>query len=296
MAQDPLDCLIVGGGPAGLTAAIYLARFRRRIVLADGGDSRASWIPKAHNFPGFPDGIAGRDLLDLMRRQAQRYGVTVEAGTVDAISFKDGRFEARRAGEPIAARTVLLATGIVDGVPELPALARLIRTGHVRLCPVCDGYEATGRRVTVVGPRENAMREARFMRVFTSSITVIAIDAGAEGAQDEHVDGVELLDADLADIAVNGDEIEAVLADGRRHVVDILYPALGCHVRSSLALDLGARRDEIGSLIVDNHQQTTVDGLYAAGDVVASLNQLSVAAGQAAIAATAIHNRLRERE
>jgi thioredoxin reductase (NADPH) len=296
MARDLLDCLVIGGGPAGLTAAIYLARFRRRIVLADGGDSRASSIPKAHNFPGFPDGIAGRDLLDLMRRQAQRYGVTVEEGTVDAISFEGGHFEAGRAGEPIAARTVLLATGVVDGVPELPALARLIRTGHVRLCPVCDGYEATGRRVTVVGPRENAMREARFMKAFTSDVTAIPTDEVAEGAQDEPVDGVEVLGAGLADIMVDGDEIEAVLADGRRHVVDILYPALGCHVRSSLALDLGARRDEIGSLIVDDHQQTTVDGLYAAGDVVASLNQLSVAAGQAAIAATAIHNRLREQE
>jgi thioredoxin reductase (NADPH) len=296
MAHEPLDCLIVGGGPAGLTAAIYLARFRRRIVLADSGDSRASWIPKAHNFPGFPDGIAGRDLLDLMRRQAQRYGVAVEAGTVDAVTFEGGRFEGSRAGGPIGARTVLLATGIVDGVPELPSLARLIRTGHVRLCPVCDGYEATGRGVTVVGPRESAMREARFMRAFTSDITVIPTDAGAERSQGEPDDGIDVLDAGLEDIVVDGEEVEAVLADGRRHRVDILYPALGCDVRSGLALDLGARRDEIGSLIVDDHQQTTVDGLYAAGDVVASLNQLSVAAGQAAIAATAIHNRLRERE
>jgi thioredoxin reductase (NADPH) len=125
---------------------------------------------------------------------------------------------------------------------------------------------------------------------------VIPTDPGTDRAQDEPVDGIEILDAGLADIAVDGDEIEAVLADGRRHMVDILYPALGCHVRSSLALDLGAKRDEIGSLIVDDRQQTTVDGLYAAGDVVASLNQLSVAAGQAAIAATAIHNRLRELE
>jgi thioredoxin reductase (NADPH) len=296
MAQEPLDCLIVGGGPAGLTAAIYLARFRRRIVLADGGESRASWIPKAHNFPGFPDGIAGRDLLDLMRRQAQRYGVAVEAGMVDAIALDGGRFEGTRAGAPIAARTVLLATGIVDGVPELPSLARLIRTGHVRLCPVCDGYEATGRGVTVVGPRESAMREARFMKAFTRDITVIPTDAGAARPQGEPDDAIEVLDAGLEDIVVDGEEVEAILADGRRHRVDVLYPALGCDVRSGLALDLGARHDEIGSLIVDDHQQTTVDGLYAAGDVVASLNQLSVAAGQAAIAATAIHNRLRERE
>ena len=164
MANDPLDCLIIGGGPAGLMAATYLARFRRRIVLADGGDSRASWIPKAHNFPGFPDGIAGLDLIDLMRRQAQRYGVTIEAGTVDASFLGRGPVRSPSAAGLVAARTVLLTTGIVDGVPELPSFARLVRTGHVRLCPVCDGYEAIGRRVTMIGNRDQAVQEARFLR------------------------------------------------------------------------------------------------------------------------------------
>ena len=151
MGTAPLDCLIVGGGPAGLTAALYLARFNRRFALVDSGASRAAWIPSSHNFPVFSNGVAGPDMLARQREHVARYGVTPIAGTVTALEKTGGRFQATVHGAPgvthLAARTVLLATGALDIEPELPQLADALRRGLLRYCPICDGYEARGRRV-----------------------------------------------------------------------------------------------------------------------------------------------------
>ena len=291
MIDDDLDCLVVGGGPAGLMAATYLARFRRRVLVVDAGDSRAAWIPKTHNAPGFPDGVGGRDLLGRMRKQAESYGAVVWAGTIHRLQLDGSRFSAVGDDRVISTPTVLLATGIVDALPNLPALAHLIRSGHIRVCPICDGYEVIGRKVTVVGPRDQALQEARFLTTFTTDLTVVATDS--ENLSVEKENGIKLFQAPLQDMEVAGDDIVLTLADGHRHVVDILYPSLGCSVCSDLAKPLGVKCDNIGALVVDAHQQTTVEGLYAAGDVVAGLNQISVAVGQGAIAATSIHNSLR---
>src|SRR5689334_16979060 len=111
-----LDCVIVGGGPAGLTAAIYLARFRRSVLVVDAGRSRAAWIPKTHNHSGFPDGISGRDLLDRMRIQAEKFGNTIVRSKVLAIArLDDGTFASELSdGSMLESRTVILATGVVD--------------------------------------------------------------------------------------------------------------------------------------------------------------------------------------
>src|SRR5687767_5278393 len=115
-----MDCLIIGGGPAGLTAAIYLARYRRDILLVDDGQSRARLIPESHNYPGFT-GISGLDLLEALRTQAERYGARMRQLRVDGLQREvDGTFVARVGAETIGASRVLLATGIVDEAPELP--------------------------------------------------------------------------------------------------------------------------------------------------------------------------------
>ena len=151
MADAILDCLIVGGGPAGLTAALYLARFSRSFLLADSGASRAAWIPKSHNFPLFSDGLGGRDMLERQREHLRHYGVTPVAGVVSDLRQADGGFaaivqEATGAVRGVRARHVLLATGAVDVEPDLPNLADALKRGLVRYCPICDGYEARGRR------------------------------------------------------------------------------------------------------------------------------------------------------
>ena len=113
--NKPLDCLIIGGGPAGLTAAIYLARFRLDIRVIDAGDSRASWIPCSHNHAGYPDGINGKELLRLMREQAQKYGAKIETGRVTRLErCQDGLFSAEWGSGPQRSRSVLLATGLTQ--------------------------------------------------------------------------------------------------------------------------------------------------------------------------------------
>ena len=145
------DCLIIGGGPAGLTAAIYLARYRRAAVLIDDGASRAALIPASHNYPGFK-GIAGPDLLSRLREQALLYGANLEHGRVTTLQRRpQGGFRAQWNGKDIAARTVLLATGLVDESPKVEGLGSAVYDGAVRFCPICDGFEAMDRRIGVLG-------------------------------------------------------------------------------------------------------------------------------------------------
>jgi thioredoxin reductase (NADPH) len=170
------DCLIVGGGPAGLTAAIYLARFRRRVLLIDAGHSRAAEIPKSHNHPGFA-GIAGTELLARLRAQAQRYGAEMRGGSLAALERKDEMFVGKIDSETLAAARVLLATGVSDMSPSLPALDAAVARTRVRSCPICDGYEAMDRRIAVVGKLAHAIAEAAFLRTYSASVTVLAVDA-----------------------------------------------------------------------------------------------------------------------
>ena len=160
------DCIIIGAGPAGLTAAIYLARFHLKIRLFDDGSSRAALIPRTNNHAGYPDGIPGAELLLLMQRQAERFGAVREEVHVDAIEPGDGGFAVRVGDRAARARTVLLATGVVNNRPDMPrdlhdaALAK----GLIRYCPICDGYEVTDKRIGVIGTGEHGMREALFLR------------------------------------------------------------------------------------------------------------------------------------
>jgi thioredoxin reductase (NADPH) len=297
-----LDCLIIGGGPAGLTAAVYLARYRRRILLVDGEASRATLIPTSHNHPGFPEGIGGVDLLDRQRAQAKRYGAPMVAGEVARLIRKPhGHFtaELKSSSEPdtrqVHARMVLLATGVVDIEPELANVEHAIRRGYVRHCPICDGFEVIDQKIAVIGFGKSGMGEALFMRSYSSDITLLSLGREMELTREDREklaqSDIEIIEEPVAEVAVENDKISALrLASGREHRFDTLYSALGARVRSDLALSLGARHDDHQALIVDEHQRTSVPGLYAAGDVVNSLNQISVAMGQAAIAATDIHN------
>jgi thioredoxin reductase (NADPH) len=297
--SETLDCLIVGGGPAGLTAANYLARFRRRILVADSGTSRARLIPRSHNYPGFR-GISGAELLDTLRAQVSDHGAPIVRRTVCALEAdaqSDANFRVRlENGEIIAARTVLLATGIVDDSPDLPGLEDFIDRGIVRYCPICDAFEGLDQRIGVVGPAGKAAGKAEFLRTYSRHVTLFLTD-GPEALpkpviESLGVKGVQVAPERVVAIEPARQGVFARLAGGATVEVDILYPAMGCAVRSELATSLGARTDEEGNLTVDSRQRTTIANLFAAGDVVSDLHQLTVATGHAAIAATAIHDLL----
>jgi thioredoxin reductase (NADPH) len=295
------DCIIVGGGPAGLTAAIYLTRFRLRTRLFDCGSSRASWIPCTRNHAGYPEGISGNDLLARMREQADKYGVERQDARVERLTPEDDETFTVDAGEQTyRARTVLLATGVVNHrprhlTPEVhdPAVAR----GLLRYCPVCDGYEVTDKKVGVIGTGDHGMREALFLRSYTRDVTLIAPEA--EHALDPAC-AAKLDDAGIARVngpcggyAIEGDQLALDTARGRI-AFDSVYPALGSRIRSRLAVEAGAKATDEGCLEVDDHQRTTVPGLFAAGDVVKGLDQISHAMGEAGVAATTMRNLLSE--
>lgn len=301
-AEPLLDCLIVGAGPGGLTAATYLARFRRDIVVVDAGKSRARWIPATHNCPGFPFGVAGSDLLHKFRTQALAYDAPIEQGRIGKLE-RQGEGDARifvataDDGRRWRARFVILATGVVDRMPAMEQLEQGIAAHTVRLCAVCDGYEARDQRIAVLAPADAAIRHALFLRTFSRTVTAVRSEPGQPSADCMRLAeeaGIALLPVATA-LHAQADGCRVDTDDGATHRFDTLYPVLGSDAQSQLATALGAAVDDNAELVVDRRQQTSTDGLYAIGDVVSALNQISVAVGHAAIAASAIHGRLARR-
>ena len=295
MSGDP-EVLIIGAGPAGLTAATYLGRFLRRVLVADAGEPRACWIPLSHNMPGFPAGITGGAILTRMREQAEEYGAVIEGGSVETLKAVDGGFVARLNGRDVHARVVLMATGVVDHHPDLPGVEDAVRRALVRICPICDAYEATGKAVAVIGDSDMGVREAAFMRTYSDRVTLIHVGEASALTEREALErlGIALVETPIEQVHLEGDRVTALSWGGRQTEFDMVYSALGTSPNASLAETLGAALSDDGRLVVDDHQMTSISGFYAAGDVVRGLNQIAVATAEAAVAATAMHNALRE--
>ena len=292
-----VDCLVIGAGPAGLTAAVYIARFRRSLVVIDGGQSRAGLIPRSHNCPGYPDGIEGNQLLERLRNQAKRYGVSPRHGLVERLEAGNEGFVAHFDGEKVCARKVLIATGIVDKEPEMKGIKEAIHEGCIRLCPICDAYDVIDRKLALYGAPNTAWRHAVFLRTYSRHIDLLVPSgcdpAGKETAHELRAAGVTLIDDPAVEIFMTeGKRAAARTQSGKVLEYDVIYPALGARPRSELAAQVGAKLSDSGEIVTDQHQRTTVPGLYAAGDIVDALNQISVGMGQAAIAATDMHNSL----
>ena len=298
MSDNELDCLVIGGGPAGLTAAIYLARFHLNLLVLDAGDSRASLIPCTHNHAGFPDGISGEELLERMRAQARKYGAAIETGRVTRLDRGEGGFSAEWGSGSARARTVLLATGVANRRPPMDeklhdeALAR----GLIRYCPICDGYEVTDKCVGVIGSGPNGVAEAVFLRGYTADITLIAPHEVHEVAAEDRARlralGIRTVDGPCEAVAALDKAIVVDTPSGH-YTFDSVYPALGSDIHNELAGQIGvALNSETGCILVEGHQRTNVPGAYAAGDVVIGLDQISHAMGEGGVAATTIGNDL----
>jgi thioredoxin reductase (NADPH) len=217
--------------------------------------------------------VGGSEFLARLTEQAAQYGVEIREMRADRLTYADDLFEVSGQEAAVRASAVIVATGVLDRMPVLAGLEAAVRRSLVRMCPICDAYEAIGERIAVLGDGAHSEREAAFLRTYSDQVSVISEEAG--------------------DLELTQNAIQWIGADGARETFDRLYLALGCEPQSALAAACGARCDESGNLVVDGHQMTSVDGLFAAGDVVRGLNQIAVATGEAAIAATAIHNRLR---
>ena len=294
MGPQQTDALIIGGGPAGLLAAVYLARFRRRVIVLDSGKSRAALIPRTRNAPGFPDGIEGPALLERLHIQAAEYGAErVDAKAERVCRREEGGFLVETEDARFEAPTLLLATGVANVEPPLADHDAAVRKGLLRYCPICDAHEVIGKRVVIVGNSARSAAELSFLSTYSDDVSIVAANEEAEDV---------LAGAGCAPLGVasqitparNG--IAIVLADGRTQHFDTMYSCLGVRPQTGLAEQLGVQLAQEHTIETDKRQSTSVDGVFAAGDVVHALDQIAVAFGHAAIAATAMHNFLRARE
>lgn len=265
--------------------------------MVDAGHSRAGLIPLSRNHAGFPEGISGADLLARMRAQARLYAATFHDRRVETLERAAEGFFASAGSMDFAARSVLIATGVVNRRPAMLSDAvhdEALANGSWRYCPICDGYEVTDKRVAVIGTGERGCNEALFLRSYTAHITLVAPQSGHELCEAQYAllreAGVRVAGSCRA-IALEGKAI-CLDVNGDRLTFDGVYPALGSDIKSELAGMVGAAMSTEGCLTVDAHQRTNVPSLYAAGDVVLGLDQISHAMGEGGVAATTIRNDL----
>jgi thioredoxin reductase (NADPH) len=288
-----LDAVVVGGGPAGLTAATYLRRFNRSCVVLDSGDSRARWIPESNNCPGFPRGVSGAELLRRMKEQAASFDTRFESALVDSILLHEEGFVVLAGERRWRARCVVLASGLADKLPDAPWVQAAVTCQALRLCSICDAYEASDTRIGVYGPLADIVAHGLFLRAYSARIALVPtdVDDGVPRLDEAREAGIEILPPGGA-LGFDGEKCTYTLAQGTVETFDSVYPFLGAYTTAGLVAALGAELSDTGEIVVDRQQMTAVPGLYAIGDVVSGLNQISVAVGQAAIAATAAHNHL----
>jgi thioredoxin reductase (NADPH) len=289
-----IDVAVVGGGPAGLTAALYLARSLRSVVVFDCPvPGRADWAQTNHNYFGYPNGIKIETLADRGRRQAVRYGAEMIDLEVSSISRKGDRFDVRAGDHHTRSRIVILATGVVDRWVEFPGFERFIgRSMH--WCITCDGYEMQGKRVVIAGDTAEAAEIALQMTRYTPSVTLLAgkrtpqVTPAIRARLEDQ--GVSFLRGRVASARERkyGMFRSVLLDTGEEIELDHLFSAFGSEPRSTLARKLGATLSANGHITVDTEARTSVPGLFAAGDVTRLFShQVLTAAHEGATAAMA---------
>lgn len=301
----PIDILIIGAGPAGLTAGMYLARYRRNVRIVHDGRSRALWVPRSRNIPGFPDGIVGADLIARMSDHAARYGAEIVESRVVEIARDEGRalFRVRLdSGAVIGARGLILATGVDTNLAKLDSgdHQAAVRNGVLRYCPICDGFEHREERIAVLGSDLHGAAEAMFLRQYSSDVTLIPkwqVALTDKQRRELEASGVDVLEGRVLRLEAAEEAMFVTIegeAEPRRF--DTLYPAFGSTPRSELAAMLGPLTDPNGCIPFSAFSDGLLPGVYAAGDVIEGLDQISVATGQGAMAATRLHNWLRKQD
>ncbi len=293
-AAGEYEVLVVGGGPAGLSAALYLARYDRRVALFDTGQGRSTWHQINHNYLGFPGGVPARRLRELGHEQLADYPqVTTLAHKVEEVGREDAGFVARGQAGAWRGRAVILCTGVIDHYPHFDGWEEYVGRSMF-WCITCDGYTCKGERVVVAGNINDTAAEALQLQRFTRRLTVLT------NSQECHI--AEKFERRLAaaGIPLIRDKIDAVTGrdgqfevlhtrDGRRIALDQLFCVHGATPQTALAADLGVALTDAGYIVVDSEQKTNQPGVYAAGDATRlHSHQIATAVhegGQAASAA-----------
>lgn len=314
-APDIYDVAIIGGGPAGLSAAIWLGRYRHRVVLFDSGDPR-NWETRGiHGYLGLPD-VIPMDLRARGREEARRFGAelvdahveratrlgeeefSLEIHPLEVTKATPRELETRNvpAAQCITARRLLLAFGIKDVWPDVPGLDRCYGE-TVHHCPDCDGYEAMGTRIAVIASGRSAVGMAFALSTWSDTISICTNGVPARIAE-EHAAKLRALDIPvyterITKILDEGGVVRALLlADGREVPCERIFFSIGHRPADDLAVQLGCARDNEGMIEVDYAFHTSVRNVFAAGDIVPGPHLGIVAAAHGAIAAVAIHKSL----
>jgi len=296
--MNEFDVAIVGGGPAGLSASLFLARFLHSVALIDSGDPR-NWETRGINcFLGLPS-IEPAELRERGRAEARKYGVElIDDAVKDASRLTDDRFSLTLdCGDPIAARRVLLAIGLRDVWPDIPGLEKVYgETAHV--CPDCDGYEARDRKTVVIGTGRKAVGMALNLATWTREIIVCTNGLPPNMDEVEYCAKLDALNIPVLTEKVlrlgeRRGTLHCLELDGGMSLdADKIFFAIGQYPADDLGAQLGCNRDDDGHIIVDKHYQTSVPGVFAAGDIVPGSQLAIAAAADGAIAAVTIHKSL----
>jgi thioredoxin reductase len=294
------DVAIVGGGAAGLSAALWLARYLHTVVLVDSGDPR-NWETRGVNgFLGHP-GIRPSELRGLGRDECRKHGVNLIDGTVLCVSRKSSdHFELQlEGGERVSGRRLLLAIGLRDVWPDIPGLEHVYgKDAHV--CPDCDGYEARDKKTVVIGKGRRAVGMALNLTTWTREITVCTngTDADLTPELKAKLDalGIPVITDSIVELKLRLGELRSLIFDprcGREPLgVEEIFFSIGQYPADDLGVQLGCERDEQGHIIIDEHYRTTIPNVSAAGDIVPGPQLAICAAADGTIAALAIHKSL----
>jgi thioredoxin reductase (NADPH) len=298
--EDPntREVIVVGGGIAGLSAAIYLGRAQRDALVIDSGHSMAKWEPIVENYLGFPRGVSGEDLLRNGCRQALKHDVRFANDEIGSVSVKKGVFTLKGKRKTYRTKRLLLATGIFHLPPEIPGVKECL--GHsMFFCKDCDGYRVRGKRIAIVGSNNEAVEYALGMLHYSACV-IVATNGKRPQWDRQHARWVKEYEIPVArgpvrDVDHRRRKIRGLeFADGETVKIDYLFTTRGDIFHNELAKKLGARVDDDGQIEVDHCMRTSVEGLYAAGCVTPANCQMIIAAGQGAAAAQAINRDLFE--
>jgi thioredoxin reductase len=288
-----VDVIVVGGGPAGLAAGSWLARYRRRVLVVDSGEHRADRVERSHGYLG-RDPQTPRELLARGREELLAYPTaSLVADVVESARQRSGGGFAvtLRSASLVVAHRLVLASGVVDAVPDVPGLQEHYGAS-VFHCPACDGYEAQGRDVVALGWSEHLVGFVATLLGWARSVTVVTAgerfrgDDGCRALLDRH--GVEVVEEKVVElVGRRGDLRAARLASGRLLRCSLVFFSLAHRPRTDLAQQLGCRIDDDGYVEINDCGMTSVEGVYAAGDVVPGLQLTSIAVAKGVMAGVA---------
>jgi thioredoxin reductase (NADPH) len=292
------EIIIIGGGLAGLSAAIYLGRSRRDTLLIHSGRSMAKWESDIQNYLGFPDGITGGDLLANGMAQVARYQVDIIDDEIESLTKTDDIFTLMSACHVYRGRRVLVATGLTHLPPDIPGVKDCLGQS-LFFCKDCDAYRVQGQRIAILGHNNEAADYALAMLVFSSCVMLCTNgrDPSWDTPHDRWLDEyhVPIRTERICEVTHEDGKLQELSFErGDVLEVDAVFTTRGDIVHSRLAEQAGAVLDEHGQIVVDHCLRTTVPGLSAAGCVTPSNCQMIIAAGQGAIAAQAINRDLFE--